>query len=243
MWQIFKKDFKSFAASYMGLIVGMVFWVVAALFLWFIDGGYNILYSGLAELNPFFELTPWLWVFIIPAISMRSFSEEYRSGTIEILLTKPVGVLQVLFAKFLAVWSSVILILLPAAVYYFSISRLAMPGHLPDTGVVISGFSGLILLSAVFSMAGIMVSSMTSNQTTAYLSGVFLLFILYYGLFGLGDFNLFGKYDYLIQNSSLMSRYLHFVKGLIYFSDIIFFSGWLLIFAGLTLYFMHKNRR
>ncbi|NPA43680.1 MAG: ABC transporter permease subunit [Chlorobi bacterium] len=242
MWQVFKKDFLAFIASKTGLVVGVVFWLITALFLWLMEGNYNILYSGLAELTPFFELVPWLFIFLIPAVSMRSLAEEYRSGTIEILLTKPVREWQVVAGKFLAVWFSVLILLIPAVVYYFSIKKLAVPGQGPDFGMVSAGMTGLKLLAAVFAAAGVWVSSLTSNQMAAYLGGVFLNFLLFYGAYGLGSFNLLGKWDYLVQNLSLYARYRHFVKGLIYWNDILYFLGWTFLFLGLAVYAVQKRK-
>lgn len=242
MWQVFKKDFIQFIASKTGLIVGTVFWVILALFLWLMEGGYNILYSGLAELTPFFDLTPWLFIFLIPAVSMRAFAEEYRSGTIEILLTKPVTEGQVVVAKFLAVWLAVLLLLVPAVIYYFSIRRLAMPGETPDFGVIAASFTGLKLLAAVFAAAGVFISSTTSSQMSAYLGSLLVLFLLFYGAYGLGSFNLFGKWDYWVQNISFYTRYQHFTKGLIYLQDILYFLGWTVLFLGLSVVAVKKHK-
>ncbi len=242
MWQILTKDLKNFTASPTGLVVAVVFLTVLSLFLWMIEGGYNLLYSGLAELTSYFELVPWLLVFVIPAVSMRSLSEEYRSGTLEILLTKPLKVTGLITGKFTAVWLSVLLIILPSAVFVYSIYRLALPGHEPDTGILLSGFAGLLWITAVFSAIGVWVSSMTSNQMAAYLGSVFLIFIFYYGTYGLGNFDLFGTYDYLVQSFSFYPRYKHFTKGLIHLSDIFYLTGWTLIFIALAVYFVKKHQ-
>jgi len=242
MWPVFKKDFLAFIASKTGLIVGSVFWIILALFLWLMEGDYNILYSGLAELTPFFELVPWLFIFLIPALTMRTFAEEYRSGTIEILLTKPVKEWQVVTGKFLAAWFSVLILLVPAVVYYWSITRLAQPGQGPDFGMISAGFTGLKLLAAVFVAAGIWISSLTSNQMAAYLATVLLNFLLFYGTYGLGSFNLFGSWDYFIRNLSLYARYRHFIKGLIYLHDVLYLMGWVALFLGLAVWSVQKRK-
>jgi len=242
VWQVFKKDFLHFIASKTGLIVGVVFWTILALFLWLMEGNYNILYSGLAELTPFFDLTPWLFIFLIPAISMRSLAEEYRSGTIEILLTKPVTEWQVVVGKFLAVWLAVLILLIPAVIYYYSIHALSIPGQSPDFGVVASSFTGLKLLAAVFAAIGVFVSASTSNQMSAYLGGLLLIFLFFYGAYGLGSFDLFGKWDYYVRNMALLPRYQHFTKGVIYLQDILYFLGWVMIFLGLSVYMVKKRK-
>lgn len=243
MWQIFKKDFKYFFTSGTGLVVGSVFWLILSLFLWFMEGNYNILYSGLAEMTPFFELTPWLLIFTVPAVSMRALAEEYKSGTIEVLLTKPVTEWQVVAAKFLAVWLSVLILLVPAAVYYFSIRNLALPGQAPDFGVIAVSFTGLKLLAAVFAAAGVWISSWTSNQINAYLGGLFVIFLLFYGAYGLGSFNLFGNWDYFVRQLAFYTRYTHFTKGLLYLRDLIYFAGWILIFLGLAVWGVQKHKQ
>ncbi len=242
MWQVFKKDFKYFMASYTGLVVGMVFLLILALFLWLMEGNYNILYSGLAEMTPFFDLVPWLFIFVIPAISMRSLSEEYRSGTLEILLTKPITERHLVMGKFLSVWFSSLILLIPTLIYLFSIYQLAMPDNRPDPGVIISSYIGLVLLAMVFSAIGVWASSMTSNQMAAYLASIFLIFLFYFGAYGLANFDLFGRYDYFIQSLAFLPRYNHFIKGLFKFSDVIYMTGWTLIFLGLAIYFVKKHK-
>ncbi len=243
MWNIFSKEFKGFFSGWTGLIVPVVFLAVSGLFLWLMDGNFNILYSAYAELTPFFDLAPWLLMFLIPAIGMRALSAEYRTGTIEIILTKPLRVFSLVSGKWLAVWIFVLFVLLPTLVYVYTIERLALPGNRPDAGIIIAGYMGLILLSAVFGAVSVYVSASTEGQMAAYLGGVFLNFLIFYGLHGLGNFNLFGSADFYLRSTSLMNVYEHFGKGLIYLGDVAWMLFWTIIFLLLAVWQVKKHRR
>ncbi len=242
MWNIFWKDFKSFFSGWTGLTVPLVFLLITGLFLWLMEGQYNILYGAYAELTPFFDLVPWLFLFIIPAVGMRSLSAEYRSGTIELLLTKPVKTSALVGGKWLAVWMFVLYVLLPTAVYVYSVYALALPGNRPDPGIIFAGYLGLILLAAVFSAVGVFVSASVSGQMPAYLGGVFLSFLIFYGFYGLGNFNLFGSLDYFLRSVSLLNAYEHFGKGLIYIKDLAWMIFWILLFLSAAVWRVKRYR-
>lgn len=215
MWQIFRKDFGQFFASVTGYLVMAVFVLVAGLFFWYLEGDYNLMFSGFADLTPVFELLPWLLILVLPAVSMKSFAEEYRTGTIELLLTKPLKKSALVAGKWLAVWAIALLMIAVVFLYAWSLQRLSMPTERMDYGVLAAAFLGLVLLSALWAMTGIWVSSLTQSQMAAYLGGVFLLFLLYYGLQGLASFQWVGSWDYALRRWSVMENYRYFVHGLI----------------------------
>ncbi|NPA46064.1 MAG: ABC transporter permease subunit [Chlorobi bacterium] len=236
MWQIFRKDFKQFFSSATGYVVMTVFALVAGLFFWYLEGDYNLMFSGFADLKPVFDLVPWLLILILPAVSMRSFAEEYRTGTIELLLTKPLRTGELVAGKWLAVAAAGILMLLPLGLYIWSINRLMIPADRLDYGVLMSSFMGLTLLVGLFAMVGVWVSSLTQSQMAAYLGGVFLLFLLYYGLYGLASFQWAGSLDYTLRSWSLTEHYRHFTDGLILAGSVGFFLLGIWIFGMLTVW-------
>ncbi len=242
MKQIWKKDFFRFFSSLTGLTVAVVFYVIIGMFLWLMEGDFNIFYSGFADLKPFFTLIPWVLIFFVPAITMGMFSEEYKLGTIEILLTKPITTRQLVLGKFLAALSILTVILIPSVFYMYVIKSLAVPGMHPDYGVIFTSYLGVFLLMMLFVSVGIWVSSLTTGQMPAFLGTLFLLFLLYFGLHGLGDFNLSGKWDYYLKEISWVNVYEHFASGLIYLKDVLY---WLLLtafFLVLTIVTVEKRR-
>ncbi len=222
MFALYKKEFIQFFSSPVGYIALAVFFLLNSLFLWIIEGNYNIPNSGFAELTPFFQLAPWILMFVISAISMRSFSEELKSGTIETLLTKPITKTKIILAKFLAVWLVSLIMLIPTFIYVISINQLSMEGQHPDTGIIFSGYMALFLLTGIFSAIGVFSSLLFNSQVNAFLIALVLMFLLFYGLEGIGNFNLLGPMDYYFQKMSLDYHYSNIIKGLIKLSDIIF---------------------
>ncbi len=242
MKAIWKKDFFRFFSSLPGMTVAVVFYVVLGLFLWLMEGDYNILYSGFAELEPFFRLLPWILLFFIPVITMNSLSEEYKTGTIELLLTKPVTEKDLVLAKWLAGVSVVSVILLPSLVFVYTVYSIALPGQSPDLGVIISSYTGIILLVFLFAAVGVWISSLTSGQMASYLGTLFVLFLLYFGLHGLGSFDLLGGLDYYFREMSWVNVYNHFTSGLIYGRDVIYLLLLTVFFLMLSVYRVKKRR-
>ncbi len=230
MLAIFKKEITQFFTSPIGYIAMAMFFLLNSLFLWIIDGNYNIPNGQFADLSPFFNLAPWILIFVIAAISMRSFSEEFKSGSIETLLTKPVKINDIILAKYLAVWWVGKVMLIPTLIYVFSIQSLSIEGQQIDWGVVFSGYLGLVLLIGVFASIGIFASLLFNNQINAFLVGLFLMFLFYFGFSGIGNFNLLGSLDAFVQNLSLETHYQNMIKGYIKLSDIIYLISVMLVF-------------
>src|SRR6476620_2432581 len=134
MKSIALREIKSFFGSQIRYLVIGLFLLLNGLFLWVFDGEYNILQSGFADLSPFFTLAPWIFIFLIPAVTMRSFSDEKKQGTIELLLTKPLSLWQIVNGKFLGAFLLIVIALIPTLVYVYVISRLGMPEGNIDMG-------------------------------------------------------------------------------------------------------------
>jgi len=233
MKAIFFKEIKEFFTSPIGYIAMGIFFLFNSLFLWIIDGNFNIPNSQFADLTPFFNLAPWILIFVMAAISMRMFSEEFKSGTIESLLTKPLLSFEIVLGKFFAVWSIGIMMVVPTLIYVVSIQALSVDGNL-DWGSITTAYVGLLILMSAFAAIGIFASILFNNQVNAFLVGLFLMFLFYYGFEGLGNFNLLGNLDLFVQKLSLNMHYQNLLKGLISLADITYLLSISILFIFLT---------
>jgi ABC-2 type transport system permease protein len=240
MKSIYIKELKQFLSSPIGYLAMGLFFLLNSLFLWIIEGKYYIPSYRFADLTPFFNLAPWFLIFVIAAVSMKSFADEYKTGTIEILLTKPLTISQLIWGKFLSVWTIGKWMLIPTFVYVFSIQILSLDGKI-DYLNLLSAYLGLVMLTGVFSAIGIFASSLSNNQVIAFLTGIFLMFIFYYGWEGIGNFNLLGGLDLFFQQISLDFHYQNFVKGLVKLSDLVYFVSIMLLFVFLTRFILNKK--
>ena len=213
MYALFKKEISNFLSSLIGIMVIVVFLLVTGLFLWVFQSDFNLLSYGYANLDGLFILAPWVFLFLVPAVTMRSFAEENRTGTIEMLLTKPLSDWQIIFAKFLAGVVLVLLSLLPTAVYYFSVYRLGLPVGNLDSGGIMGSYIGLFLLSASFVAVGLFCSSVTNNQILAFILSVFLCGFLYIGFEFIFSLSLFGPIDLFIQRLGMSAHYSSISRG------------------------------
>ena len=222
MTAIIKREIAAFFSSAVGYLVIGVFLLVNGLFLWVFDGPFNILYAGFADLSSFFNLAPWILIFLIPAITMRSFSEEKRSGTLELLLTKPISPTALVVAKYLGVLILLIISLLPTLLYLLSLESLKMQGDLIDYGSIMGSYLGLLLLMAAFASIGILASSLTSNQIVAFLLGVLGCFAAYFGLQGLAESGTSTE-AFGLENLGMQWRYEDMGRGVIDSRHLLYF--------------------
>ncbi len=241
MKAIFKKEIIQFFSSPIGYITMGIFFLINALMLWIIEGNYNIPNNQFADLLPFFDFVPWILIFVMASISMKSFSEEFKSGTIETLMTKPISIEKIVAGKFLSIWWIGKIMLIPTIIYIFSVQSLTMEGQSLDWGMIFSGYVGLVLLVGVFASIGVFASLLFKNQINAFLVGLFLIFLFFYGFEGIGNFNLLGNLDYFVQNLSLKSHYDNFTKGLIKLNDIVYFISIMLLFIALSNFVLRKK--
>ncbi|GBL35579.1 hypothetical protein EMGBS15_11740 [Filimonas sp.] len=181
MLSIFRKELNSFFSSLVGYIAIIVFLLVCGFFLWVVPNN-NMLDYGYATMDKFFAFAPWVLMFLLPALTMRSFSDEYKSGTIEILSTIPLTENQIILGKFFASFALMLFSILPTLLYVFTISHLAIIKDNLDTGGILGSYIGLLFLSAAYTAVGIFCSSVTPNQVIAFLLAIFANFILYAGL-------------------------------------------------------------
>ena len=212
----------------------VIFLTAIGLFMWVFPGEYNTLDAGYANIDPLFALAPWIFMFLAPAVTMRMFSEEQRTGTIELLLTKPVSEWQIIFSKYLAGIVLILFTLLPTLFYFYTVSDLGAPKWNVDTGAMWGSYIGLVFLSAAFTSIGLFASSISSNQIISFILGVFLSFFCFVGLESLSSLELFGIADHVILKLGINEHYISMSRGVIDTRDTLYFIALIGIFLWLT---------
>ncbi|MDP4866536.1 MAG: ABC transporter permease subunit [Crocinitomicaceae bacterium] len=236
MRALYFKEIKSFLSSIIGYIFILIYLIASGLFHWIISMNTNLLEGTEADLIPFFNLSPVIFLILIPAITMRSIAEERRTGTIELLFTRPISDFQILMAKYLAGVTLLVIALIPTFIYYLSMHYLGKPVGVIDDGATFTSYLGLVLLGSTFVAIGIFASSITSSQIVAFIVAMFLSWTLYDGFHLIGSFNLMGKFDYVVQYMGMSMHYDSIKRGVIDTSDLVYFLSMisLFIFAALT---------
>lgn len=233
MWSVCKKEFRQFFSSLTGYIAIVVFLLLNGLFL-FVFPDTNILDFGFATLDKFFELAPWILLLLIPAITMRSFADEFKSGTFEILQTKPLSRWQLVTGKYLGSLGVVIIALIPTIIYPISVQQLSSAGGI-DMGGTIGSYIGLIFLAAVFVAIGIACSSVTNNAVVAFIAGAFLCFVLYSGFNAISRIpTLQSGADYYVEMLGIDFHYRSVSRGVVDTRDIIYFLSIIAFFLIFT---------
>jgi ABC-2 type transport system permease protein len=241
MRALLSKEINSFFASVTGYLVIAIFLLTNGLFLWVFDGSFNIFQSGFADLSPFFELAPWVFIFLIPAITMRSFSEEKKQGTMEILLTRPLSTHKIVLGKYLGAFCLVLMALLPTLLYIWTINNLGDPAGNYDVGATLGSYIGLVFLGAVYTAIGIFSSVITKNQIVAFIIGVFLCFLIYFGFQGISNFELFGSEIYALEYLGISFHYQSISRGVVDTRNLVYFLSLIILFLGLTHFKLQKR--
>ncbi len=233
MWAVKKKEFRQFFSNLTGYIAIIVFLLLNGLLL-FVFPDTSIFDFGYATLDKFFELAPWILLLLIPAISMRSLSDEFKSGTFEILQTKPLSNWQIVMGKYIASLLVIITALLPTLIYFFSIKQLSAQGGV-DTGATIGSYIGLFFLGAVFAAVGICCSSFTNNAVAAFIAAAFVCFLLYNGFNAVSRIPYFAAgADYYIEMLGIDFHYHNISRGVVDSRDIIYFLCFIFFFLSVT---------
>ena len=235
MLVLLKKEIRSFLSSLIGYIAIGVFLLLTSLFMWVISAANsatnsNVLDSGYANIDPLFIIAPWVFLFLIPAITMRSFADEKKSGTIELLLTRPLTDLQLILAKYMAGVLLVLFSLVPTLIYYYSVYKLGSPVGNIDTGGMWGSYIGLLFLGAAFVSIGIFASAITDNQVVSFILACFLCFFIYTGFDFISSFALFGKVDNIVLALGINSHYVSMSRGVIDTRDVIYFVSLIVAF-------------
>lgn len=234
MRSIFIKEIASFFSSIVGYVAVLVFLVACGLALWVLPDT-SILDYGYASMERFFAIAPLLLLLLIPAITMRALADEFRTGTIEWLSTKPLRDIDIILGKYFA---SVVLIafaLLPTLIYVYSVGNLAELRTTLDSGAIIGSYIGLLFLAAGFAAIGIFCSSLTSNQIVGFLVALFACFLFYYGFEMIGHIDaLQGTASYLLGLVGMSFHYTSISRGIIDSRDVVYFLSVIVLFITLT---------
>ena len=233
MLAILKKEINTFFSSPIGYLVIAVFLLFNGLFLWLFKGDFNILDNGFADLSTFFLLAPWILIFLVPAVTMRSFADEKKQGTLELLLTKPISHLNIVLGKYFGALVLILIALIPTLLYVYTISKLGNPEGNIDIGSVIGSYLGLFFLIAAYTAIGIFASSLSDNQIVAFIVAVFICFFFYFGFEGLSNYNFFGDTVY-IEKLGMASHFKSMSRGVFDTRDSIYFLSITSFFMMLT---------
>ena len=242
MHSLFTKEIKSFFHSLTGYIVIIVFLLINSLFMWVFEGPMNIPDGGYASLEALFSLAPWVFLVLIPAITMRSIAEEKRTGTLELLFTRPLSKLQIVGAKYLAAVVLIVLALLPTLVYYFSVIALGSPQGNIDHGGTWGSYIGLLLLAGAYAAIGIFCSSLTDNLVVAFLLSVLLSVFICFGFEQIGQLFTMDRTGNLLLSLGIKEHYQSLSRGVIDTRDIVYFTALIAIFLLLTKTVLERSK-
>ncbi len=237
MLAILKKEINSFFASPIGYLVIAIFLLLNGLFLWVFKGEFNILDNGFADLSTFFLLAPWILIFLIPAVTMRSFSDEKKQGTLELLLTKPITTLQLVLGKYFGALLLIIIALLPTLLYVYTIYQLGNPLGNLDFGSTLGSYFGLLFLVAAYTAIGVFASTISDNQIVAFIVAVFLCLFFYIGFEGIADVISSNTVEQLGMNA----HYKSMSRGVLDTRDLIYFLSVTILFIALTKFNIKKQ--
>lgn len=242
MFSLLKKEISSFFGSLTGYVVIVVFLLATSLFLWVFPGSYNILEGGYASLDGLFSLAPWVYLFLVPAITMRMFAEEKRLGTMEVLLTRPISAHNLVLAKYLAALLLVIFSLLPTLISYYSVFVLGNPIGSIDTGGTWGAYLGLFFLAAIYVAIGLLASSLTDNQIFSFLLAIALSFVAYLGFDLVGSMPLPSATQQFILNFGVNEHYVSISRGVVDSRDLVYFITAVALFLFLTSRIIHFHK-
>jgi ABC-2 type transport system permease protein len=233
MYAIFKREFFSLLNSMVAFIVTGIFLLATGILLWVFPDT-SMLDYGYAELTSFFSLAPFLFMFLIPAVCMRTFAEERKEGTYILLATRPVTTWQIILAKYFACLSLVLLALLPTLVYYYTVYKLGLPEGNVDSGAAAGSYIGLFLLGSSFTAIGVFASTFTKNQVVAFAIAVFICFVAYSGFESVATINALNSFAETIEAIGINAHYQSISRGVLDTRDLAYFITFVLVFLGGT---------
>ena len=232
MISILKKEFNSFFSSPIAYLVIGVFLLINGLFLFVFNDDFNILNGGFADITPFFYLAPWVFLFLVPAITMKSFADEFSNGTIELLKTKPLSDWLIVLGKFWASLFLVLIAIIPTFIYVYTIYQLGNPVGNIDFGTTIGSYIGLLFLASTYTSIGLFTSTLSKNQIVAFILGVFITFFFFYGFDAIASS--FGNNGLTIQKLGINEHFKSISRGVIDTRDIIYFLSINIFFLLIT---------
>lgn len=240
MWSICKKEINQFFSNLTGYIAIVLFLLVNGIFLFMLTDS-SIFEYGYASLDKFFELAPWVLMFLVPAISMRSLSDEFKAGTFEILKTRPISSWQIVLGKYVSILLVIGIVVIPTFIYVLTIKILSATGTI-DAGGIAGSYLGLFLLAAVFAAISLCCSSFTSNAVVAFLVSVFVCLILYFGFSAISKLAVLqGSYDYYVEMLGIDFHYRSISRGVLDSRDLIYFASVIYLALFITVKNLHKK--
>ena len=240
MWSICKKELNQFFNNLTGYIAIIVFLIISGIFLFMLQDS-SIFEYGYATLDKFFELAPWVLLFLVPAITMRSLSDEFKAGTFEILKTKPLTSWQIVLGKYAAILLVLVFVIVPTFIYIITIKSLSASGTI-DTGGIIGSYIGLFLLAAAFAAISLCCSSFTNNAVVAFLISAFACLILYFGFNALSKLPVLqGSADYYVEMLGIDFHYRSISRGVLDSRDVIYFMSIIFLSLLITVKSLHKK--
>lgn len=230
MIAIITKEIANFFSSLTGYIVIIVFLLINGLFLWVFPGEFNIMDGAHAGLEPLFYLSPWIFLFLIPAITMRAFAEEKKSGTLQLILTKPISELKLVLAKYFSHLILVVIALIPTFIYYISVIKLGNPEGNIDHGGTWGSYIGLLFLSGIYVAIGLFASILTDNQVVAFIIALLITFVLFTGFDSIGEIPALQSISTTITKFGINEHYRSMSRGVIDSRDLVYFMGTIALF-------------
>ena len=240
MKSILFREIKSFFGSAIGYLVVALFLLINGLFLFVIKSDYNILNSGYADLNPFFTLAPWVLLFLIPAVTMRSFSDEKKQGTLELLLTKPISMTALVLGKFFGAVLLIIIAIVPTFIYVWIVNTNGLPEGNVDIGSVVGCYFGLLFLVLGYTSIGVFASTLSENQIVAFIIAIVLCFIFYIGFQELS--NVFGVSSAFIPNLGMDAHFKSMSRVVLDSRDVLYFISIATLFLMATVYKLKSEK-
>jgi len=230
MISLLKKEISSFFSSVTGYLVIITFLLINSAFLWLFSGNFNLMDSGYASIDGLFMISPWVFMFLIPALTMRLFADEKRLGTLELLLTKPLSELQLVLGKYFAGLLLVLFSLIPTLIYFYSMYQLGNPVGNIDVGGTIGSYVGLLFLGASYTAIGLFASSLTDNQIVSFIIGLGLSFFFYFGFDQIAESGVFAGAELFIYNLGINEHYVSMSRGVIDSRDVLYFATLIIVF-------------
>jgi len=234
MYAIFKREITTFFTTATGILALGLFLAINGLLLWVFKGPFNVFDYGFADLSAFFMLSPYIFMFLIPALSMKSFSEEKKLGTLELLLMKPVSPWELVLGKFFGIMALAVIALIPTLVYVWCISALGTePGNF-DAGLVVGAYIGMILLLTTYTGIGLFASTLSENQIVAFLSSILIALFVYMGFQAIAGVLIDGGISLFIENFGMQAHYERMGRGIIDTRDVVYFISFTMFFLFFT---------
>ena len=242
MYALFKKELSSYFSSAIGYIAILVFLIVIGLILWVFPGSMNILDFGYSNINGLFMIAPFVFLFLIPAITMRAFADEKRSGTFESLMTKPISSTKIVLAKFLSSSVIVLLSLIPTLVFYYTVYLMGATVGNIDSGAVFGSYAGLLLLGMSFVSIGLFCSSITDNQIVSFILSALICAFMYIGFETIYQMKIFGDMLLFVKNLGMQAHYVSLSRGVIDTRDVIYYLSIMFIFLMFTKFSIERRK-